>query len=295
MTKFSALPFKWKLTLILLLTSLISVVSACAAFVGYEFYLFRHEMTREVERLAELVGSNSKQAILAKDKKGIKEAFASLANQPEVVAAAIYSKDEGILSRYLREGANETTVPFKPGALRFGLHGSSISMFRPIVSNRELVGMVYLKADFQAQMQSRVTEYANLIAIVLLVSCLVAFLISYRLQAVISRPILGLTEVARVVAGKKDYSVRAAKQTEDEVGILIDAFNNMLADIQTRDADLLAAKKKTEEVNEHLRISNEKLEEYSRTLEQKVELRTAELAHAMGEAQEARAAAEQAS
>src|SRR5688500_18514275 len=180
MTKFSALPFKWKLTLILLLTSLISVVSACVAFVGYEFYLFRHEMTREIENLVELIGSQSRDALAAKDDKNLKDILGNLATQPEIVAAALY-KDEGIVQRYIREGANET-VPFKPGALRFRFGGSSIAMFRPIqTADRQLLGMVYLKGDFHDRWRARLAEYANIIAIVLLVSCLVAFLISYRL------------------------------------------------------------------------------------------------------------------
>ena len=70
---------------------------------------------------------------------------------------------------------------------------------------------------------------------------LVAFLLSNRLQRLVSDPILHLARVAHVVAQEKNYSVRAKKQSGDELGQLIDGFNEMLAQIQARDAALLSA------------------------------------------------------
>src|SRR6185369_12250321 len=73
-------------------------------------------------------------------------------------------------------------------------------------------------------------------------SLLVALVLSNRLGRVVSEPIAGLAEVARSVAQEKNYSVGAQKQGEDEIGQLIDGFNDMLAQIQERDSALQAAR-----------------------------------------------------
>ena len=79
-------------------------------------------------------------------------------------------------------------------------------------------------------------------------SC-VGFLLSSRLQRVISGPILHLAQTAHIVSDKKDYSVRAVKHSQDEVGFLIDGFNEMLTQIQERDVALRMAKEGAEDAN----------------------------------------------
>jgi PAS domain S-box-containing protein len=107
----------------------------------------------------------------------------------------------------------------------------------------------------------RLQQYACIAGILLLASTLVAFLLSSRLQRVLSRPILELAETVRVVAQEKDYSVRARPQNEDELGQLIDGFNEMLGQIQQRDAALQLAhdglekrvKERTHELQEQIK------------------------------------------
>src|SRR5207249_1430183 len=142
------------------------------------------------------------------------------------------------------------------------------------------LGTVYLRADVANQLRGRTNRQLNTFAMVMLISCLVAFLVSYKLQPLISQPILELVNTARVVTEKKDYLIRAKKSSDDEVGALIGAFNEMLAVIQQRDAELQHA--------------NDMLEVYNENLEKKVEERTADLVRATAEAQEARTTAEEA-
>src|SRR3989475_7024116 len=118
------------------------------------------------------------------------------------------------------------------------------------------------------------------VAMVMLISCLVAFLISYKLQPLIARPVMDLVRTAKVVTEKKDYLVRAHKVSEDEIGALIDAFTKMLTVIQQGNADLKHAKNM--------------LKIYTKTLKKKVQKRTAELTRATAEAQEAKTTAEEA-
>jgi light-regulated signal transduction histidine kinase (bacteriophytochrome) len=76
------------------------------------------------------------------------------------------------------------------------------------------------------------------VLLVLAVAFLLAYLLSAILQKQISRPIHALAETAQSIATRHDYSARAVKQGNDEVGLLTDAFNQMVAEVQRLNQDL---------------------------------------------------------
>jgi C4-dicarboxylate-specific signal transduction histidine kinase len=129
---------------------------------------------------------------------------------------------------------------------------------QPILIGRERIGTLHLIADYDAEHRQSLHAYASMLACVLLVSILLSLLVSDRLQRLISAPILSLAGSAQRVAEQKDYSVRAPKLAEDEVGRLTDAFNGMLGTIQASDAALREANKVLEsEVQERARAQAE--------------------------------------
>src|SRR6266516_6500025 len=94
MRVFEHLPFKWKLTLMLMITSVFSLLVACAAFVWYDNYLFRHSMIRDVETLANIISKASQAAVANRDKDLVDKTLAELSGRDQIVAAAIYSGDD---------------------------------------------------------------------------------------------------------------------------------------------------------------------------------------------------------
>jgi signal transduction histidine kinase/CheY-like chemotaxis protein len=280
MRNFGHLPFKWKLTLIIMLTCVVSLSAACAAFVLFDIYQFRQGEIRELESQARIIGSASAAAVAQGNERDVEQTLAGLKTKEQVVAAAIYEYTGRVLGYYVKFASGEL-IPTNPSALLNRFSGNYLVVTRSIMAGDRRVGTIYLKEDLSQKVRGRLTRYANIVAMVMLCSCLVAFVISYRLQPLISKPITDLGRVARIVTEKKDYLIRAEKTSEDEVGHLIDAFNQMLGTIQTRDAELQSA--------------NDLLEVYNQNLERKVEERTAELARATDEAQEAKTAAELAS
>ncbi|PYK65717.1 MAG: hybrid sensor histidine kinase/response regulator [Verrucomicrobia bacterium] len=288
MRVFGQLPFKWKLTLILMATSVFSLLVGSLAFAWYDNYLFRDAMIKELQatasNTAEVIGAVSGASMTAGNREAVDKALSSLKDkdQPLIVAAAVYTTDDTVISSYTKTGSGET-IPPRPLKSQTSLEGERLTVFRPInsiKSDRGWIGTLYLKSDIEKQLQGRVNRYVNIVAMVMLISCLVAFLTSYKLQPLISQPIIELARTAKVVTEKKDYLVRARKSSADEIGALIDAFNEMLAVIQQRDAELQQA--------------NDMLEVYNENLEKKVEERTVELARATSEAQEAQTTAEDA-
>ncbi|MBM3832584.1 MAG: PAS domain S-box protein [Verrucomicrobia bacterium] len=110
----------------------------------------------------------------------------------------------------------------------------------------ERVGTICLIAHFQ-DMRERVQSYSLIVALFLAISFVIAYLLSGRLQRLVSEPILDLVRTAKVISDRNDYSIRAQKRTEDELGSFVQAFNQMLGQIQQQDQALRQAKEKLEE------------------------------------------------
>ena len=198
---------------------------------------FRQDLVDDLTVKADVIGSQSTAALKYKDPKAATEILGNLKKAKHVVAAAIYSRDGKVLAKYQRPDAGGDFSPPPPQYNRHLFQSRHVELFREIVDNRLDLGAVYLKSDLQ-DLNNRLKQYFNILAAVLAVSIGVAWLLSFRLQRVVSRPILHLAKTTREVSEGKNYSLRAVKHGNDELGELIDGFNEMLAQIQARDAEL---------------------------------------------------------
>ncbi len=230
---------KQKLMAIIMLTSTAALLLACAAFVIREVGEFRKDMVDDLTDKAEMIGSQSTAALLFKEPKSATEILDKLKTQKHIVAACIYSHDGKVLAKYLRPDVKEDFPP--PTALynTQSFKDDYVELFHEVINppDRRDLGTVYLKSDL-LELNARLEQYAKIVAVVLLISLGVSWLLSFRLQRVVSQPILDLAKTTRVVSAEKNYSLRAVKQGNDELGELIDGLNEMLAQIQARDAEL---------------------------------------------------------
>jgi signal transduction histidine kinase len=230
-----------KQTLIIMLTSTIVLLLACAAFSIYEVITFRKGMVQHLSTLAEIVGNNTSASLDFNDSNTAVETLSALQAEPGIIGACIYTKGGRPFANYDRPNDD---ITFTPPALRAEGHAferQRLVLFRPIVHKGETIGVVYLESDMRA-LSSRLGRYAGIVGLVLLASLLVALALSSQLQRLVSDPILELAHVARSVALEKNYSVRAAKRSNDELGQLVEGFNEMLAQIQARDTALQTAR-----------------------------------------------------
>ena len=231
------LKLRHKLTLVNMLTSVVVLVLACGAFLGYELLTFQRTMQRDIAILGDVIGDNSTAALTFGDNEAATGVLASLRAQKHVVAACVYGPDGQPFANYRRDPGDEPLWPAR--ALTQASERSSkwLGVSRPIVLDHETIGTVYIRSDL-GEMQARVRRYAWIIGVVLLTSTLVAFVLTSVLQGVISGPLLHLAAVTRSIGETRDYSKRASKTGNDEVGEVVDGLNSMLAEIQTRDAQL---------------------------------------------------------
>ncbi len=258
-----------KLTGMSMLTSGAALVLACASFLAYEWNAFRSEILARISTQAQIVGSNSASALLFEDQRAAEQTLAGLKAEPEVRAAALYTREGRLFASYRRQGQGaEFPLPQVAGlqADQHSFEGGSLVLYRQIVEQGDAVGTVYINSDLKG-MDQRVKRYAAIMFLVLALCFLVSYLISSRLQPLIARPVQQLAETAAIVSRQRDYSVRAQPGNRDEVGLLIETFNQMLAQIEERDTELQKARGELEdrvaERTADLATSNRELEAFS--------------------------------
>ncbi len=265
---FSQASIKRKQVLIILLTSAITLLLACAAFLFYDLTTFRGELVQHALSVAGVIGNNCTAALDFDDSHSAEETLAALRDEKNIVAAGVFKANGVPLAKYLRNTNAPVAMvsPDRPKSHHY-FTDDNLVLYHSITLQRETVGTIVLIYDLQ-EISARLARYLGIVTVVFVASLLVAFVLSSRLQRVISGPIQSLARAARAVAVKKDYSVRVEKSSEDELGQLIDGFNEMLSQIQLRDAALQAARdqlesrvqERTEELANSLSLLNATLE-----------------------------------
>lgn len=252
-----------KLTRIIMFTSTVTLIFACLAFAVYDTIMFNKGEEEEALSLAEIVGINSTAALMFNDVKSGKENLEALRSKSHIVMAALYTQDGKVFATYKQGQGLNLPIPEKPGLEKFVSEGGYFKLFRPIVLDRARVGTIFIQSD-KEEVYSHFELYAVIVAIVLAIALYVSFLLSSKLQAMISDPIVRLTETANQVAMGKDYSMRAVKEgAENELGVLVERFNEMLSHIQERDEAL-------HKINEEL---DDRVKERTKDLEREIEER----------------------
>ncbi len=240
------LAIKRKLMFLMMGTSTLALLLASTAFIAYEWFAFRKDLAHDLRTQAEIIAANSSAALSFDDPRRALETLQSLEAKPHIISAFLFAADGQVLAAYRRGGYSGETPP--PGDGREGHHFGKgrIEVRHAVTVKGERLGSIFLQSDFQP-MHARLLQYAGIVALVLLVSWLAAFWLSAVLQRVISQPILDLSRATRQVSAEKNYSLRVAGQSNDEVGVLVSGFNEMLTQIQARDAALQKAHNELEQ------------------------------------------------
>ena len=262
MWSFEHLPIKRKLTLVIMLTSLAAILLACTGFAIYELVTFRRTMVSDLTTLANVIEATSTAALAFEDTIAATEFLVALKTKPRIVAGCFYTKQGHLFVGYSREGG-EPECAAEPGQDGPRFEQGHLVLFHPVVEKNARIGTLYLKSDLQ-DMQARFRLYAWIVGLVLVVSVAGAFVLAEQLQWRISAPVLALANTAKMVSERKDYAVRAEVHTRDELGLLAEAFNTMLAQIQERDA---ALRKMNEELEQRVQERTAELQAANRELE----------------------------
>ncbi len=262
MTIFRNMTIKYKLMTIVIAACTTGLVLAGIAFLGWERDSIRNNMVKVMSARAAMLSENCKASLTFQDSKDAEKVLQALHVDSSMILGSIYNGNNELFATYYRDKNTNPVTPteFKKASVVFD--NDSLIVFAPIILDNEIIGTICLQSDLNSIHES-LMHGIQIIITVIIISLLAVFLVSARLQAVISTPILSLAGVAKAVSEKKDYSARAVKQSDDEIGSLIDAFNEMLEQIQERDSELIVAKQelevKVEERTVELSKANEQM------------------------------------
>src|SRR6266436_878303 len=231
------IPIRRKLIAINLLTSMIVLVLMIVSFFTYEYLRLRQTTVRQVSTVGNIIAANSTAALAFANQKDAEEILLALKGKPQIIAAALYDKDGKLFSKYSENPAADS-LPVQPQEDGFQFQREFLIGFQPVMQDDKRLGTLYLKYDMGAVMREWLSASIGIAVGVMMIALLVAYLLSIKLQQQISQPILALAGTAKSISERQDFSVRAEKLGNDELGLLTDAFNQMLAEIHQLNATL---------------------------------------------------------
>ena len=280
MTRSAALParrgrsLRRKVLLAILLTTLGGVLLALGAMVAYDLRAYHKSWLADVDAQAALVARTVAPALSFDDARVARENLGMLRLQPKVHAAAVYTTRGAVFARYLAEGATDD-FPALPGSEGATVDGRRLVVFRRIVEHGQILGTVYLRADYE--IYDRLLNYAVIGLGVAALTMLIAALLSARLARLVLRPVFAVGAAARDVVERQDYSGRVEQHDDGELGALVEAFNDMMSEVERRTAELeVSNREKAREVEER-RAAQQDVVRLNEQLEQRVRERTAAL------------------
>ena len=258
-----------KLILMAVATTFIALLVAAAAMLLFDVRAFQRYWTDDLMTQADIMARVTAPALAFNDEETARQNLAVLRVRPQILAAAVYTSDGKRFASYA--AAPNQAVPARPEASGYRIQGDEVTVFRNIVENGEMVGTVYLRSRYG--LVDRVLSYGAILFAVMLGALAIAALVASRLQAAITRPLAAVTHVARDVMQRRDFSLRVQGNETGEIGVLVAAFNDMLAEIgrrsdalQEANATLEHEMKVRERAEEALRIADRRKDEFLATL-----------------------------
>jgi signal transduction histidine kinase/ActR/RegA family two-component response regulator len=261
-----------KLMLVVLATTFLALLTYGIALLIYDVRSYHDALVKDLGTQANIIAEVSAPALEFDDPETAQENLELLRTRPAIVRAAIFTPEGEQFAGYASSADKLVEWPIIPQVVGgHSIEGDRITVSRRIVKDRRILGTVYIIAKYEVR--ERLANYIIILGCVLFGSMLLAALISVWLQSALTKPIFAVTNVARKVMQSRDFSLRAEKFTDDEIGILVDAFNNMLSEVEKRAKALEDTNRSLEyEMSERqaaenaLRIADRRKDEFLATL-----------------------------
>lgn len=221
-----------KLVAMALATTVVALLTAAAGMLAYDLDSFQQYWVDDITTQAQIIAVVSTPALSFNDPSAARQNLGMLRVRPQILTGAIYSADGRLFASYT-QGKDAGVPPPGPGTTGHAIDGGRLVVNHPVVENNEVIGTVYLSARYR--LIERVRSYAAIMGGVLPLCLLMAALVANRLQQGITRPLAAVTDVARDVMQKRDFSLRVqAGDVSGEIATLVYAFNDMLAEVGRR-------------------------------------------------------------
>ena len=225
MVRFRDVSIRRKLLLINVLTTGVALVMASSAFISYERLRFQEDIARQLTTVADVIATSAAPVLAAHDPAAGKNVLQALFAEPRIVAACLDLPNGGAL--------------VCQGNAQIRADNGDLLLSRPIVEKGQKLGVIWMRFDGRVSFEA-LRHDLSMVSLAVAVCFIIAVLLSSRLQRTISGPVVRLAATAKEVAAGRNYALRAEKFGRDETGLLVDSFNEMLAQLGEHAAELHA-------------------------------------------------------
>lgn len=261
-----------KVMVVILATTLAALLVTVIALLIYDARTYRESWVNDLATQADILARASAPALAFHDERSAQENLSLLRVRPNILVGAIYTPSGELFASYVQAGAGDVVpLPVKPLRSGYSITGNRLTLYQAIVENSEVLGTVYLVGRYE--LVDRLADYLKILAGVMVASLIFAALFAAWLQRAVTEPIASVTGAARRVIERRDFSQRVLRTTEDEIGVLVDAFNAMLTEVGRR-AEALEQTNRTLEhemserrsAEDALRVADRRKDEFLATL-----------------------------
>jgi diguanylate cyclase (GGDEF)-like protein/PAS domain S-box-containing protein len=239
--KLSDLPINRKLLLILLFSSLVSTLFAGLFLIFLEVAEFQRTTKADMSALAEVIGNRSAAALMLDDRNLATENLVVFNNIPAVQVTCLYNNQDAVFVGLANKTHADQLCPDSVNGEQNRFENKQLVIVKPINIANDKVGTVYIRADFSHAYWQKI-QFVGMLFLVLTAVSLLMFLLAQPLLKLISTPVKKLVDTVKKISDTGDYSLRAVKLGNDEMGMLVDSFNGLIETVETQSRALTQAK-----------------------------------------------------
>ena len=253
---------KWKLVQIIVYISATCLLLSAAGLLLQNRLQFERDLKQSLAIIAGVLAENSKAALAFNDPAAAGEVLSALRVHTHIVQAVLYDQNQKIFARYGRE--ENADPPDLPAAPANGWFPAFITVSTSVIHQDQRLGQLYIVGD-TLQWQENLGDFLAFTLSLMMLVLLAATWTAVKTQRILTQPVSSLLDTISRVTASKHYALRAPRHSNDELGKLVDGFNAMLGEIESRDQDLSAAKADLER----------KISELDQEIQQRVQVQTA--------------------
>jgi PAS domain S-box-containing protein len=225
-----------QLMLVVLVTTAVALLTMTAALLHRALTDYRDSQISSLGTEADILALLSAPALAFDDEPAGERNLAALSARPGVEVAALYGQSGQLFARYVRAGSTAPPFQLPPGDAAVRVAGSRLVVTREVSRNGEYLGVVYLGSSYSPW--EHVLGYVSVLGLMMLLSLGVALVLTARLHRRVTGPVEALATVAQRIVSQRDLSLRAPQTSLQEFAVVVQAFNNVLDEIEERTREL---------------------------------------------------------
>jgi len=236
-----------KLITMVMVTSGAAVLLSSGFSLYFSIYNHKKDLVRDLSVHAQVTGVSSSEGLMFEMSEEVELILSGLTAKPSITNACIYAASGKAFAYYKRDKNNRFVTPSLPDKNQHTFTKTHFEIFHYIIVKGERIGAVYLEDDM-SQLNADIKKDITIVLFVIVLSLFAAYIMTAKFVKVFSEPIIKLTTTAILVTETKDFSTRVTHECDDEIGLLIKSFNEMINEIESRDVQLNSHKTNLEKL-----------------------------------------------